>query len=212
MTGVVSYISLGAQGEEWPWHSVSNLKNRVTNPNNSQVKGWCLKVSWLHSPASLGWLCSPFIQIHPATQWATMSGPLFTLCSQANIGYYSYHQVNLTRLSYLPTGYMVGSETKYPAWTHQAHFDYFLITFTIYPQFTHPNTHWVNFEYFYKVPTQIPTDRQAGYIQKVPTKNPVGKCWSNYKQNPWFLSQFTPKRTRQILCERTPWFLSKMTL
>ena len=120
--------------------------------------------------------------------------------------------------------YMVGSKTKYPAWTHWAHFDYFLITFaicpqfihpnthrvhveyfqkvlstepieggfdlptgfilinfTLCPQFTHPNTQWAHFGYFYKVPTQIPTDCQAGYIQKVPTKNPVGKCWSNYK-------------------------------
>ena len=122
---------------------------------------------------------------------------------------------------------MVGSETKYPAWAHRVHVDYFLITYTIYPQFTHPNTHQVHveyfqkvpstepteggfdlptgfilinftfcpqfahpnthrvhFEYFYKVPTQIPADRRAGYIQKVPTKNPVGKCWSNYEQNP----------------------------
>ena len=80
--------------------------------------------------------------------------------------------------------YMVGSETKYPAWTHRVHFDYFLITFTIRTQFAHPNTHQVHVEYFYKVPTQIATDHQVGYIQKIPTKNPVGKCWSNYKQNP----------------------------
>ena len=123
--------------------------------------------------------------------------------------------------------YMVGSETKYPAWAHRVHVDYFLITSTIYlqfthpnthqvhveyfqkvpstepteggfdlptgfilinftfcPQFAHPNTHWVHFEYFYKVPIQIPTDHWAGYIQKVPTKNPVGKCWLNYEQNP----------------------------
>ena len=80
--------------------------------------------------------------------------------------------------------YMVGSETKYPAWAHRVHVDYFLITFTIYPQFTHPNTHRAHFEYFYKVPTQIPADCWAGYIQKVPTKNPVGKFWLNYKRNP----------------------------
>ena len=110
---------------------------------------------------------------------------------------------------------MVGSETKYPAWTHrvhlitfvtcpqfthpnthQVHVEYFqkvpttepakggldlptgfiLINFTFRPHFAHPNTHWAHVEYFYKVPTRIPTDRRGGYIQKVPTKNPVGKC------------------------------------
>ena len=83
--------------------------------------------------------------------------------------------------------YVVGSETKYPAWTHWVHFDYILITFTICPQITHPNTHQVHVEYFYKVPTQIPTDCQAGYIQKVPTKNPVGiwvsELWAKCKIN-----------------------------
>ena len=63
---------------------------------------------------------------------------------------------------------MVGSETKYPAWTHWVHFDYFLITFTIYPQFTHPNTHQVHVEYFQKVPSTEPTeggfDLPAGFI------------------------------------------------
>ena len=108
--------------------------------------------------------------------------------------------------------YMVGSETKHPPWTHQVHFDYFLIIFTICPQFSHPNTHWVHVGYFYKVPTQIPTNHQVGYIQKVPTKNPVSKCWLNHEQNPWFLSQFTQRRTQQILCERTPQILSKMIL
>ena len=74
---------------------------------------------------------------------------------------------------------------------------FILINFTFRPRFTHPNTHRIHFEYFHKVPTQIPADRWAGYIQKVPTKNPVGKFWSNYKQNPWFLSQFTQKCTCQ---------------
>ena len=132
--------------------------------------------------------------------------------------------------------YILITFTIYPRFahpnTHQAHVEYFqkvpstepvkggvglptgfiLINFTIHPGFTHPNTHWVHFGYFYKVPTQIPTNYQAGYIQKVPTKNPVGKFWLNYKWNPWFLSQFTQKSTWQKLCERTPWFLSKMTL
>ena len=36
--------------------------------------------------------------------------------------------------------YMVGSETKYPAWAHQVHVDYFLITFTIYPPKYPPGT------------------------------------------------------------------------
>ena len=70
---------------------------------------------------------------------------------------------------------------------------FILINFTFCPQFAYPNTHWTHIEYFYKVPTQIPTDHQAGCIQKVPTKNPVDKCWLNYEQNPWFLSQLTQK-------------------
>ena len=64
--------------------------------------------------------------------------------------------------------YMVGSETKYPVWTKQVHFDYFLITFVIYPQFTHPNTHQVHVEYFQKVPSTEPTeggsDLPTGFI------------------------------------------------
>ena len=59
-----------------------------------------------------------------------------------------------------------------------------LINFTFRPHFAHPDTHRAHVEYFYKVPTQVPTDCQGGYIQKVPTKNPVGKCWLNYEQNP----------------------------
>ena len=88
--------------------------------------------------------------------------------------------------------------------THQGHVEYFqkvpstepaecgpdlptgfiLINFTFHPQFAHPNTHWVHVGYFYKVPTQIPTDHWVGYIQKVPTKNLVGKFWLNYERNP----------------------------
>ena len=104
--------------------------------------------------------------------------------------------------------YFLITFTIYPQYTHpnthQVHVEYFqkvpstepieggfdlptgfiLINFTICPQFAHPNTHWAHVEYFYKVPTQIPADRRAGYIQKVPTKNPVGKCWLNYERNP----------------------------
>ena len=36
--------------------------------------------------------------------------------------------------------YMVGSETKYPAWTHRVHFDYILIIFTICPPKYPPGT------------------------------------------------------------------------
>ena len=65
--------------------------------------------------------------------------------------------------------YMVGSEAKYPAWTHQVHFGYFLITLTICPQFTHPNTHQVHVEYFQKVPSTEPAeggfDLPTGFIQ-----------------------------------------------
>ena len=88
--------------------------------------------------------------------------------------------------------------------THQVHVEYFqkvpttepteggldlptgsiLINFTFRPHFAHPDTHWAHVEYFYKVPTQVPADRQGEYIQKVPTKNPVGKCWLNYERNP----------------------------
>ena len=64
--------------------------------------------------------------------------------------------------------YMVGSETKYPAWTHQVHFDYFLIIFTICPQFAHLNTHQVHVEYFQKVPSTEPakggSDLPTGFI------------------------------------------------
>ena len=59
-----------------------------------------------------------------------------------------------------------------------------LINFIFRPHFAHPDTHRAHVEYFYKVPTQVPANRRGGYIQKVPIKNPVGKCWSNYKRNP----------------------------
>ena len=80
--------------------------------------------------------------------------------------------------------YMVGSETKYPAWTHRVHFDYFcnlppkkvpttepaeggldlptgsiLINFIFRPHFVHSDTHRAHVEYFYKVPAQVPADR-----------------------------------------------------
>ena len=53
---------------------------------------------------------------------------------------------------------MMGSGTKYPAWTHQVHFDYILVTFTICPHFAHPNIHQVHVEYFQKVPSIEPAE------------------------------------------------------
>ena len=47
----------------------------------------------------LGFLSLGWTPIYPLGMWWVLSGPLFTLCSQADVGHNTYHQVNLTRLS-----------------------------------------------------------------------------------------------------------------
>ena len=115
---------------------------------------------------SVGWRC-----FKRNTTWSQIQGRWWWNQKRNINGHWSYW--GQTPIYPLGTWWVLGGFwTKYPAWTHQAHF-----------------------EYFYKVPT----------------KNPVGECWMIYEQNAWFLSQFTPESTWQILCERTPWFPSKIT-
>ena len=77
---------------------------------------------------------------------------------------------------YLPTGYVLSTWWVLKQNTQHEPTGSILINFTFCPHFAHPDIHWAHVEYFYKVPTQVPTNRRGGYIQKVPIKNPVGKC------------------------------------
>ena len=69
---------------------------------------------------------------------------------------------------YLPTGYMVSTWWVLKQNTQHGTTGSILITFTICPQFAHPNTHQVHVEYFQKVPSTEPieggVDLPAGFI------------------------------------------------
>ena len=105
--------------------------------------------------------------------------------------------------------YMVGSETKYPAWTHQVHFDYFCNsppicllkyppgTCWVFSKSTHHRTHqewpwfthWVHLDYFYISPTLCPP------------KYPLGTCWvflqSTHPDTRWLSRWVHSKSTHQ---------------
>ena len=103
--------------------------------------------------------------------------------------------------------YMVGSETKYPAWTHWVHFDYFCnlppicppkyppATCWVFSKSTHHRTcwgwpwftHWVCLDYFYISPTLCSP------------KYPLGTCWV-------FLQS-----THSDTCQSLRWVHSKST-
>ena len=70
--------------------SVLEDDHRRTTHNKEQEKNGYLQVLWFPHPRSLD---------GPRPQLLLLSGPLFTLCSQANIGYNTCCQINSTRLS-----------------------------------------------------------------------------------------------------------------
>ena len=81
--------------------------------------------------------------------------------------------------------YMVGSETKYPAWTHWAHFDHFCNLPPICPPKYPPGTCWVFLQSTHHRTRQgwswfthwVHFDRSCNLPTFCPPKYPLGTCW-----------------------------------
>jgi hypothetical protein len=115
-----------------------------------------------------GYVLSTWWVLKQNTQHGPTRSILITFAICPKFAHPNTHQVHVEYFQKVPS-------TEPAEGGHDLPTGFILINFTFCPQFAHPNTHWAHVEYFYKVPTQIPADHWVGYIQKVPTKNPVGK-------------------------------------
>ena len=124
-----------------------------------------------------GYVVSTWWVLKQNTQHGPTGSILIIFTIRPQFAHPNTHQVNVEYFQKVPSTEPAKGGFDLPTGS-------ILINFTFCPHFAHQNTHRAHVEYFYKVPTQIPIDHWAGYIQKVPTKNSVGKCWSNYERNP----------------------------
>ena len=116
-----------------------------------------------------GYVLSTWWVLKQNTQHGPTGSILITFVIRPQFTHSNTHQVHVEYFQKVPTTEPAKGGLDLPTGS-------ILINFTFHPHFAHPDTHWAHVEYFYKVPTQVPANRQGGYIQKVPIKNPVGKC------------------------------------